>query len=357
MSGPSTTAAVNSADAMFDGIVTEERKIGLMIDLHSMENPTIRPINGRLLQASDEYKTAMQRRLARLLSNGPGKERLHWESESFIMNVRNTEAGTKNVRYIAMYVPITEDVLCDCWCGKRDYECVSFRKELSMVFIFDHEPIDLAQTKTYLSKQENGRVILDHEIDGAAGFAWLRAHCRTQEVDLTWSGANVLDLNAVWLHILETLITIAAETSKICQEKRRAVRVQAAEAQSAPRTTRRALPRVVSHGGLAAVQALIDESTFDRCVHGGRVAFINGIIVGCEDCKDREDQISKRDQAEATQDSSYREISQHSGLPSSPLTGDDDTATAETLMVPDDASRPCIHGYNPGSCEDCGAKI
>lgn len=104
------------------------------------------------------------------------------------------------------------------------------------------------------------------------------------------------------------------------------------------------------------MHALIDESTFDRCVHGGRVAFINGIIVGCEDCKDREDQISKRDQAEADQDSSYREISQHSGLPSSPLTGDDDTATAETLMVPDDASRPCIHGYNPGSCEDCGDK-
>lgn len=287
---------------MFDSIVTEERKIGLMIDLHSVENPTIRPINGRLLQASDEYKTAMQRRLARLLSNGPGKERFHWESESFIMNVRTTEAGTKNVRYIAVYVPITKDVLCDCWCGKRDYECVSFRKELSMVFIFDREPIDVAQTETYLSMQENGRVILDHEIDGAAGFAWLRAHCKMQEIDSTWSGANVLDVNAVWLHILETLIPIAAETSKICQEKRRAAQIQANEAQSAQRTTRRVLPRVVSQERLAAIQALIDDSTFDLCIHGHRIAFISGVLIGCEDCIDREDQINRRDQALAAQD-------------------------------------------------------
>jgi hypothetical protein len=72
MSGPSNTAPTNSTDAMFDGIVTEERKIGLTIDLHHFENPSIQPINGRLLQASDQYKKAMQRCLARLLSNGPG---------------------------------------------------------------------------------------------------------------------------------------------------------------------------------------------------------------------------------------------------------------------------------------------
>ena len=59
MSGPSSTTPTNSTDAMFGGIVTEERKIGLTIDLHHFENPSIRPINGRLLQASDQYKKAM----------------------------------------------------------------------------------------------------------------------------------------------------------------------------------------------------------------------------------------------------------------------------------------------------------
>ncbi|GAB7327015.1 hypothetical protein MBLNU13_g10957t1 [Cladosporium sp. NU13] len=211
MSGPYNTAPINPTDAMFDGVVTEERKTGLMIDLHHLEKPSITPINGRLLQASDRYNKAMQRRLARLLSNGPDKERLHWESESFAMNVRTTEAGTKSVPYIAMYVPITEDEKCGCWCGKRDYECVRFRKELSMVFIFDREPIDLAQTKTYQSKQEHGRVILNHELDGAGSFVWLRAHCRMQEIEWTWSGANVLDLNAMWLHIHEALIPIFAK--------------------------------------------------------------------------------------------------------------------------------------------------
>ena len=354
MSGPSTTAPINTTDAMFDRIVTAERKIGLTIDLHHSENPSIKPINGRLLQASDQYKKAMQRRLARLFSDRPGRERLHWESESFAMNVRTTEAGTKNVRYIAMYIPITENELCDCWCGRRDYECVRFRKELSMVFIFDHQPIDLAQTKTYLSKQENGRVVLNHELDGAGGFAWLRAHCLIQEINWTWSGANVLDLNAVWLHVHEALIPIFAETSRICQEKRRAARTQAAEAPPARRTTRGPLPRVVSQDRIVATQALIDDSTFDRCVHGHRVAFVNGVIVGCEDCRDREEQISRRDQAPAAHDASDGVTSQHSDLPSPPLTGNDDTAAAESLMPLDATPRPCVHGHNHGSCEDCG---
>jgi hypothetical protein len=354
MSGPSSTAPINSADAMFDGIVTEERKIGLTIDLHHLKKPSITPINGRLLQASDQYKKAMQRRLARLLSNGPSKERLHWESESFAMNIRTTEAGTKNVRYIAMYVPITEDELCDCWCGKRDYECVMWRKELSMVFIFDHEHIDLAQTKTHLSKQDNGRMVLNHELDGAGGFAWMRAHCRMQGIDWTWSGANVLDLSAVWLHVHESLIQIVAETSRICQEKRRAARVLAAEAQSARRPTHRPLPRVVDQERLAAVQALIDDWRFDDCIHGRQVALIDGLIVGCEDCRDREDQISRRDQAMAARNGSARVASQHSRISSPPPTEDDDTTAAAALMPLDVESEPCTHGHSLGSCEDCG---
>jgi hypothetical protein len=139
-----TEAPINSNDAMFDDIVTQERKIGFSINLCSLENPTVKPVNGMLLQDSEEYKTAMDRRIARLLTNLPGKERLLWESESFAINMQTTETGTKSVRYIAMYVPITEDKLCDCGCGKKDYECLRFRKELSMVFIFDFGPIDLA---------------------------------------------------------------------------------------------------------------------------------------------------------------------------------------------------------------------
>lgn len=270
------------------------------------------------------------------------------------MNVRTTEGGTKNVRYIAMYVPITEDELCDCWCGKRDFECVMFRKELSMGFIFDREPIDLAQTRTHPSKQENGRLIPNHGIDGAAGFAWLRAHCRMKGIAWTWSGANVLELGAVWLHVHEALIPIVAETSRICQEKRRAARVQAAEAQSARRTTHRPVSRVASHERLAAVQALIDDATFDICPHEIRVAFIDGRIFGCEDCEDRDNQISSRGQALVPQDGFDRVTSQHSGLPSPPISGYDDLAAAEYLIAPYDATRLCIHGHTHGSCEDCG---
>ena len=354
MSGPSVTAPIDSTDAMFDHLVTEERKIGLTIDLHHLEKPLITPINGRLLRANDQYEKAMQRRLARLLSNGPGKERLHWESESFAMNIRTTEAGTKNVRYIAMYVPITEDEMCECWCGRRDYECVRFRKELSMVFIFDRAPIDLAYTKTYLSKRENERVILNHELDGAAGFAWLRANCTMREIGWAWSGANVLDLSAVWLHVHEALIPIAARTAEMCQEERRAARILAAEAQSARRSV---LPRVASQERLAALQALIDDAILRICPHGIRIAFINGVIVGCEDCENREDRMSRRGQALVAQDGPDRVISRHSDSPLPPTMGEDDTAVVEALVAADVASRPCLHGHNPGSCEDCGDRF
>jgi hypothetical protein len=140
----SEAAPINSVDAMFDSIVMQERKTGVAIYLHNSENLSITPINGRLLDASDEYKAAMQRRLARLLNNRPGKERLHWESESFAMNLRSLVTGQKCVRYIPMHTPITEGELCDCGCGKKDHECVRFRKVLSMVFVFDTEPVDLA---------------------------------------------------------------------------------------------------------------------------------------------------------------------------------------------------------------------
>lgn len=220
----SEAAPINSVDAMFDSIVFQERKIGLAIKLCSLGRPSITPINGVLLDASGEYKAAMQRRLARLLDNRPGKERLHWESESLAMNIRTLETGEKSVRYVAMHVPITEDDTCDCACGQRDHACVRFRKELSMAFIFDDERIDLAQTKTYQSKQSRGRVFLNRELHGAEGYAWLRAHWRMQEIEWDWSGQNTLDLNDVWLHIFNALIPMAAETSKIFRERRRRAR-------------------------------------------------------------------------------------------------------------------------------------
>lgn len=174
--GPSETVPINPIDAMFDSIVTEERKIGLTIDLHSSERPSITPINGRLLDASCEYKAAMQRRLARLLNNCPGRESLHWESESFAMNLRFLVTGEKCVRYISMHVPITEGELCDCGCGKKDHECVRFRKELRMVFVFDTEPVDLARTtRTYQSKRRRGRLVFNDELEGDEGPAGVRA--------------------------------------------------------------------------------------------------------------------------------------------------------------------------------------
>ena len=289
---PSTTALVNPTDAIFDHIVIEERKIGLTIDLCSSKRPTILPINGSLLEASHEYKAAMQRRLARLLNNRPGKEWLHWESESFAMNLRTTETGAKNVRYIAMYVPITEGELCDCGCGKRDHECVKFRKELSMVFIFDDELIDLAQTRTYQSKQSNGRLILNHELDGADGFAWLRAHCRAQEVKWDWSGQHTLDLNDVWLHIFNALIPIAAETSDLYRERR--------IARAARKLTRINLP-----------PALTAQDLHDRLV-------------------------------------SWR-----SRVSLSPRLGDDVAADFEAMVALDRANWPCVHGQPFGNCENC----
>jgi hypothetical protein len=288
----SQTGPINPTDAMFDHIVIEERKIGLTIDLSSSKRPTILPINGSLLEASHEYKAAMQRRLARLLNNRPSKERLHWDSESFAMNLRTTETGSKNVRYIAMYVPITEGELCDCGCGKRDHECVRFRKELSMVFIFDREPIDLAQTKTYQSKQSNGRVILNDELDGADGFAWLRAHCKTQEVEWKWSGQHTLDLNVVWLHIFNALIPIAAETSDLYRERR--------IARAARKLTRINLP-----------PALTAEDLHDRLV-------------------------------------SWRLSS-----PLSSSLGEGVVADFEPMVALDRAGWPCGHGHAFGNCGNC----
>lgn len=290
--GPSTTALINPTDAMFDHIVIEERKIGLTIDLYSSKRPTILPINRNLLEASGEYKAAMQRRLARLLNNHPSKERLHWESESFAMNLRATEIGTKNVRYIAMYVPVTEGELCDCGCGKRDYECVRFRKELSVAFVFDREPIDLAQTRTYESKQSNGRVMLNHKLDGADDFAWLRAHCRVQEVEWNWSGQNTLDLNDMWLHTFNALIPIAAETSNLYRERR--------IARAARMLTRINLP-----------PALTAQDLHDRLV-------------------------------------SWR-----SRVPLSSSLGDDFVADVEAMVALDRANWPCVHGYTFGNCDNC----
>jgi len=93
-------------DVLFDGIVAEERNIGLMIDLCSFDHPIV---NGNLYDGSDGYDAAMHRRLVKLLNNGQSGEKIHWESESFAMYTCRAPCGAKNVRCITMHVPITAD--------------------------------------------------------------------------------------------------------------------------------------------------------------------------------------------------------------------------------------------------------
>lgn len=252
-----TEAPINSTDAMFDGIVTHERKIGLMIDLGSFEDPRIKPIVGStILHGSDEYSTAMERRLARLLNNHPGKERLHWESGSLAMGLRTTETGTKNVRYVDISVPITEDQACDCGCGEPDYECLMSRKSLNVIYVFDLEPTTLTQQNSYHSEERLGRVILNHELSSEDAFACLRAHWKAMQTDWTWRGQNDLDLGALWLQILAVLILIVFETIQFHQE-RRGLRDRAAAAQAA-RLARRMARRAV------LLPALTDRELIDR---------------------------------------------------------------------------------------------
>lgn len=289
----SEAAPINSVDAMFDGIVMQERKIGLAIDLHD-PCPSIASINGWLLDASDEYKAAMHRRLGRLLNNRPGKERLHYESESFAMNLRSLAQGKKCVRYIAMYIPITEDELCHCGCGKKDHECVRHRKLLSMVFTFDTEPVDLAQTtRTYLSKRRHGRVVFNYELDGDEGFAGRQAHRRMQEVGWDWwCGNNALDLNSVWLYMFDALKSIASETTTVFKR-----------GEPLGLLTRVNLPPVLS------AQHLRD-----------------------------------------------RLISWRSDVPLSSSPGDNAIFDYETTVALDFPNWPCVHGNTPGSCKVCDDK-
>ena len=212
-----TNAPINPIEEMFDGFVARERKIGLAVDLYTCYYPQLSPtVDGNPLEGSMEYHTAMQRRLARLLNNRLGKDRLHWESASFAMDMRTTGTGTKNVRSIAMHVPITEDRICRCECGQRDHECVSFRNELTVVFAFDLEPTGPAKFDGYRSTQgRDGRVVLNRCISDDDCYAWLRAYERTQEIDWTWCGQNALDLHALWLHAFDSLVSIATETVEL----------------------------------------------------------------------------------------------------------------------------------------------
>jgi hypothetical protein len=287
----SEAAPINSVEAMFDGIVMQERKMGLAIELHSSGYRYISPINGMLLDASDEYKAAMHRRLGRLLNNRPGKERLHYESESFAMNLRSIGPGKKCVRYIAMYVPITEDELCHRGCDKKDHECVRHRKQLSVVFIFDTEPVDLAQTtRTYLSKRRHGRMVFNYELDGDEGFAGRQAHRRTQEVTWDWwCGNNALDLNSVWLYIFDALKSIASETTTV----------------------------------------------FKRGEPLGLLTRVN--LPPALNSQDRHDRL----------------ISWRSGVPLSSSPGDNAIFDYETTVALEYVNWPCVHGNTPGSCKVC----
>ncbi|KAM0710787.1 hypothetical protein Q7P35_001525 [Cladosporium inversicolor] len=294
-----TEAPINSTDAMFDGIVTQERKIGLMIDLGSFEDPRIKPIVGStILHGSDEYSTAMERRLSRILNNHPGKERLHWESGSLAMGLRTTETGTKNVRYVEMSVPITGDQTCDCGCGEPDYECLTCRKTLSVLYVFDLEPTALAQQSSYRSEERRGRVILNHELSSEDAFACLRAHWKTMQTDWTWRSQNDLDLGALWLRILAALILIVFETIQFHQERRR---LRARAARLARRLARR----------LVLLPALTDRELLDRV------------------------------------------LSWRSCIPLSSPPADDAVVAAEAMEAFDSPSYPCINGYYPGSCDVC----
>lgn len=299
-----TEAPISSNDAMFDGIVTQERNIGLMIDLCSFEEPRIKPIvSSTILHDSNEYSTAMERRLTRLLNNHSDKERLHWESESFHMGFRTTETGTKNVCYVDMRVPITEDQTCDCGRNEPDHECLMLRKELSVLFIFDLEPTDSANKNAYRSEQRRDRMILDHELSSEDGFAWLRAHWKTMQTDWTSHGQDALDLNALWLHIFDALIPIAAETARFHQERRRlrACAVAARAARLARRMARR----------LILLPALTDRELLDRV------------------------------------------LSWRYSVPLSSPPAEDAVVAAEAMDAFDFPSYPCINGYYPGSCDFC----
>jgi hypothetical protein len=216
---PNTTENVDPVDALFDGIVAEERNIGLMIDVCSFDHPTVRRmVNGNLYDGSDGYNAAMHRRLTKLLNNGQSGEKLHWESESFAMYTCRAPCGAKNVRCITMHVPITADSRCDYGCEEKDYECAMHAKELSVVFIFDFGSEDKGHAKADVYRSErkqSGRVVLlDKIVTPDDGLAVIRAQWRAQKIDWTWFGQDDLDLNAVWLHAYRSLLSIATETRR-----------------------------------------------------------------------------------------------------------------------------------------------
>ena len=217
-----TTTPIDSVDGLFDGIVEQERQIGIMVDLCSFDQIMVKPlVNGKFYEASDEYDAAMYRRFARLLNNEPSRDRLHWHSENFSMFTRRTSIGTKSVRCMVIIIPITAAATCDCGCGERDFECVMYRKELTVVCIFDLTPRDEpleppARADVHHSRQARGRSILNHNVTNDDSYAMIRARWRAEEVDWIWAGQNDLDLNALWLHVYDSFISIAADTDRLC---------------------------------------------------------------------------------------------------------------------------------------------
>jgi hypothetical protein len=163
-----------------------------------------------------------------------------------------------------------------------------------MVFIFDTELVDLAQTtRTYLSKRRHGRVVFNYELDGDEGFAGVRAHRRAQEVEWDWwSGNNTLDLNAVWIYMFNALKSIANETSTVFQR-------------------------------------------------GGPLGLLTRVNLP---------------PALNAQDLHDRLISWRSRVPLSSSPGDNAISDYETTVAHDFANCPCVHGNTPGSCKACDDK-